>query len=183
MEITTDMVKKLRDRTGVSVMQCKAALEEAEGDEKKALLILSKKSGALAAKKSDRTLGAGAVSTYTHANNEIGSMVVLRSETDFVSKNADFVTLARELALQVAASNPEYVKREDVPEEKVAAVRDLFKKDIAGKPENIKETVLQGKVDAYFKNIVLMEQAYIKDPDTTVKDLIDSAIQKFPEPL
>jgi len=181
MEITTDMVKKLRDRTGVSVMQCKAALEEAEGDEKKALLILSKKSGALAAKKSDRTLGAGAVSTYTHANNEIGSMVVLRSETDFVSKNADFVTLARELALQVAASNPEYVKREDVPEEKVAAVRDLFKKDIAGKPENIKETVLQGKVDAYFKNIVLMEQAYIKDPDTTVKDLIDSAIQKFGE--
>src|SRR3989344_6937411 len=181
MEITTDMVKELRDRTGISVMQCKAALEEAQGDTAKAILILSKKSGAIAAKKGDRTLGAGAISTYTHANNEIGSMVVMRSETDFVSKNADFVTLARELALQVAASNPEYVKREDVPEEKVAAVRDLFKKDIAGKPENIKETVLQGKVDAYFKNIVLMEQAYIKDPDTTVKDLIDSAIQKFGE--
>src|SRR3989344_9030998 len=146
MEITTDMVKKLRDRTGVSVMQCKAALEEAEGDEKKALLILSKKSGALAAKKSDRTLGAGAVSTYTHANNEIGSMVVMRSETDFVSKNAEFVALAKELALQVAAPKPRYVRREDIPEDTLAEIKNLFIKEVeglpaqAGKPAGLKET-------------------------------------------
>lgn len=181
MEITTDMVKKLRDQTGVSVMQCKQALEEAKGDEKKALLILSKKSGALAAKKGNRELGAGAISTYTHANNEIGSMVIVRSETDFVAKNAEFVALARELALQVAASHPQYVKREEIPADTLEDIKNLFAKDIEGKPANLKETILAGKVDAYLKNIVLMEQAHIKDPDKTVKDLLDSAIQKFGE--
>ena len=181
------MVKELRDRTGISVMQCKAALEEAHGDTAKAILILSKKSGAIAAKKGDRTLGAGAISTYTHANNEIGSMVVVRSETDFVSKNAEFVALAKELTLQVAASNPRYVRREDIPEDTLAEIKNLFIKEVedlpaqAGKLAGLKETILSGKVDAYLKNIVLMEQAYIKDPDTTVKDLIDSAIQKFGE--
>lgn len=181
MEITTEMVKALRDQTGISVMQCKQALEEAGGDMKKVLLILSKKSGAIAAKKGDRTLGAGAVSTYTHANNEIGSMVVLRSETDFVSKNEDFTALARELALQVAATNPQYVKREDIPTEKLAEIQELFVKEVEGKPENMKATILKGKVDAYLKNIVLMEQAYIKDPEKTVRELILGAVQKFGE--
>jgi len=181
MKITSEMVKELRDQTGVSVMQCKAALEEAGGDTEKAILILSKKSGALAAKKGDRTLGAGAVSSYIHANNEIGSMVVLRSETDFVSKNAEFVALAREFALQVAASNPEYVKREDIPKEKLAEIKELFVKEVEGKPAELKETILSGKVDAYLKNIVLMEQEYIKDPEKTIRDLIDGAVQKFGE--
>ncbi|MDE2079095.1 MAG: elongation factor Ts [Patescibacteria group bacterium] len=181
MEITSDMVKALRDKTGISVMQCKAALEEAGGDEEKALLILSKKSGAIAAKKSDRALGAGVVSSYIHANKEIGTMVILRSETDFVSKNQEFVDLAREIALQVAASNPEYVKREDIPEEKMADIKALFVKEVEGKPENLKETILAGKVDAYLKNIVLLEQLYIKDDTKTIRDLIESATQKFGE--
>jgi elongation factor Ts len=107
--ITTDAVKKLRDATGVSVMQCKSALEEADGDFDKALEILKQKGNAIAAKKSDRTLGAGAVSAYIHANKEIGSMVVLRSETDFVSKNEEFLALGKELALQVAAMDAENV--------------------------------------------------------------------------
>lgn len=181
MAITSEQVKELRNMTGVSVMQCKAALEEAGGDIKKALLILSKKSGTIAAKKGDRELGAGAISTYTHANNEIGSMVLLRSETDFVSKNEEFVALARELALQVAASNPQYVKREDISSEKLEDIQNLFVKEVEGKPENMKDTILKGKVDAYLKNVVLLEQAYIKDPDKSVKDLIDSAVQKFGE--
>lgn len=181
MEITTEMIKTLRDQTGISVMQCKQALEEAQGDTDKAILILSKKSGALAAKKGDRTLGAGAVSSYIHANNEIGSMVVLRSETDFVSKNAEFIALARELALQIAASNPHYVRREDIPTEKLAEIKDLFIKEVEGKPADLKETILSGKVDAYLANIVLMEQAYIKDPEKTIKNLIEAAIQKFGE--
>lgn len=187
MEITTDMVKELREQTGISVMQCKAALEEAQGDKAKALLILSKKSGGIAAKKSDRTLGAGVVSSYIHANKEVGSMVVLRSETDFVSKNEEFAALAREIALQVAASNPVYVKREDVPAEKMAEIKDLFVKEVeglsaqAGKPENLKETILAGKVDAYLKNIVLMEQPYIKDDTKTVRSLVEGAVQKFGE--
>ena len=175
------MVKALRDKTGISVMQCKAALEEAGGDEEKALLILSKKSGAIAAKKSDRALGAGVVSSYIHANKEIGTMVILRSETDFVSKNQEFVDLAREIALQVAASNPVYVKREDIPEDKLAEIQALFVKEVEGKPENLKETILAGKVDAYLKNIVLLEQLYIKDDAKTIRDLIEGATQKFGE--
>jgi elongation factor Ts len=108
-------------------------------------------------------------------------MVVLRSETDFVSKNEEFTTLAREIALQVAAGNPQYVRREDISEEKLADIKNLFVKEVEGKPENMKETILKGKVDAYLKNIVLMEQQYIKDPEKTILDLVQNAVQKFGE--
>ncbi len=181
MAITSEQVKELRNITGISVMQCKAALEEAGGDQKKALLILSKKSGSIAEKKSGRTLGAGTVSSYIHANKEIGSMVILRSETDFVAKNEEFMNLARELALQVAASNPIVVKREDLSPEKLEEIKGLFAKEVEGKPENLKETILAGKVDAYLKEMVLTEQLYIKDPEKKIRDLIDAAIQKFGE--
>jgi elongation factor Ts len=139
MHITSDMVKELRDMTGVSVMQCKAALEEAEGDMKKAQLILSKKGGSIAAKKADRVLGAGAVSAYVHANKEVASMVVLRSETDFVAKNEEFLALAKDIALQIAATNPLYVRREEIPAEKLEEIKGLFVKEVEGKPENLKE--------------------------------------------
>lgn len=181
MAITSEQVKELRDMTGISVMQCKAALEEAGGDVQKALLILSKKSGQIAAKKGDRVLGAGAVSSYIHATKEVGSMVVLRSETDFVSKNQEFVDLAREIALQVAASNPQYVRREDIPEEKLADFKALFVKEVEGKPENMKETILAGKLDAYLKGVVLLEQPFIKDPEKTIRQLLENAVQKFGE--
>ncbi len=181
MAITSEQVKELRDLTGISVMQCKAALEEAGGDKEKALLILSKKRGSIAAKKSDRVLGAGVVSSYIHSTKEVGSMLILRSETDFVAKNDEFTALARELALQVAAANPEYVKREDVPEGKMQEIKALFAKEAEGKPENLKEQILSGKVDAYLKNIVLLEQAYIKDPEKSVRDLIEGAVHKFGE--
>ncbi len=179
--ITSEQVKELREQTGISVMQCKAALEEAGGDKEKALLILSKKSGSIAAKKGDRTLAAGVVASYIHANKEVGSMVVLRSETDFVAKNDEFAVLARELALQVAASNPGFVRRDDIPEEKLNEMKGLFVAEVEGKPDNLKETILAGKVDAYLKNIVLMEQAYIKDPEKTIQSLIEAAVQKFGE--
>ncbi len=175
------MVKALRDETGISVMQCKSALQEAGGDKKKALLILSKKGGAMAAKKSDRTLGAGAVAAYVHANKEVGSMVVLRSETDFVSKNDEFVNLAREVALQVTATSPEYNRRENIPKEKMKEIEAMFAKEAKGKPEKLKKSIIVGKVNAYLKNIVLMEQPYIKDDSKTVKDLIDAATHKFGE--
>jgi len=181
MNITTDMVKKLRDQTGVSVMQCKAALEEADGDVKKALLILSKKGGALAEKKADRSLGAGTVAAYVHANKEVASLVLLRSETDFVSKNEEFMNLAREIALQVAATNPQYVRREDIPVEQMENIKGLFIKEVDGKPDNLKETILAGKVDAYLKGIVLIEQEYIKDSEKTIRGLLEAAVQKFGE--
>ena len=181
MNITSEMVKALRDQTGVSVMQCKAALEEAEGDLKRAILVLSKRGGSIAANKSDRALGAGAVSAHVHANKEIASMVLLRSETDFVAKNDELVNLAKEVALQVAASNPQYVRREEIPAEKMEEIKGLFAKEVAGKPDNLKETILSGKVDAYLKGIVLMEQEYIKDPEKTIRALIEAAVQKFGE--
>ncbi len=181
MEITSDMVKALREETGISVMQCKAALVEADGNKEKALMILSKKSGVLAAKKGDRTLGAGIVSSYIHSNKEVGSMVILRSETDFVAKNEEFVALGRDIALQVAASNPQYVRREEISAEKLEEIKALFAKEVEGKPDNLKETILAGKVDAYLKNMVLLEQIYIKDSEKTIQNLIDGAIQKFGE--
>lgn len=177
---TTDEVKKLRDMTGISVMQCKTALEEAGGDVEKALMILRKKGSAIAAKKGDRTLGAGAVASYIHGNN-VGAMVSLRSETDFVSKNVEFVALAKELAMQVAATSPQFVRREDIPEEKLAEITALFIKDVEGKPENLKKQILTGKVDAYLKGLVLMEQPFIKDDTKTVRDLVNDATQKFGE--
>lgn len=181
MEITSAQVKELRDMTGISVMECKKALVEANGDKAKALMILSKKSGTLAAKKADRTLGAGIVSSYIHSNKEIGSMVVLRCETDFVSKNEEFVMLAREIALQVAASNPLYIKREEITPEKMEEIKSLFVKEVEGKPENLKENILAGKMDSYLKSFVLMEQQYIKDPEKTIQMLVDGAVQKFGE--
>lgn len=178
---STDDVKRLRDATGISVMQCKSALEEADGNYDKAILILQKKGSALATKKADRELGAGTVAAYVHSNKEVGSMVVLRSETDFVSKNDEFIALAYDIAMHIAATNPQYIRREDVDNQKLADITALFEKETADKADNLKERILQGKVDAYLKNIVLLEQNFIKDPDRTIQELVDSAVQKFGE--
>lgn len=179
--ISPDTVKELRERTGISVMQCKAALEEAAGDMEKALMILRKKGSSIADKKGDRSLGSGTIQAYVHSNKKVAAVVELQSETDFVSKNDEFVKLAYELALQLAASNPTYLRREDIPEEEMAKIKALYVKEVEGKPENLKETIMSGKIDAYLKGIVFLEQPYIKDDTMTVKQLIDNAVQKFGE--
>jgi len=181
MAITTEQIKALRDLTGVSIMQCKNALEEAGGDMDKAKIILQKLSAKAALKKSDRELAAGTVATYIHAGGNIGAMVELSCETDFVSKNEEFQTLAREIAMQVAAMAPEYVKRDEVDEESVSKAREVFQKDVEDKPEEIKEKILEGKLDSYFKEKVLVEQSYIKDDSKTIQKLLDEAVQKFGE--
>lgn len=178
---TTDDIKKLRDQTGISVMQCKQALEEAGGDSAKALVILQKKGGALAAKKADRSLGAGTISAYVHSTKEVGSLIELQSETDFVAKNPEFIALAYDIAMHTAAAKPLYVRREDVEEEKMKTIRDMFEKEVEGKAEHLKEQILAGKVNAYLKNIVLLEQPFIKDPEKTIADLVHAAVQKFGE--
>ncbi len=178
---TTDDVKKLRDLTGISVMQCKQALEEAQGDFDKALLLLQKKGSALAAKKSDRELGAGTVAAYIHSTKDVGSMVVLNSETDFVAKNEEFVRLAYDIAMHVSAAQPQFIKREDIDQETLARITEMFTKEVLDKPENLREQILNGKVDAYLKNLVLLEQSFIKDPEKTIKDLLNGAVQKFGE--
>jgi elongation factor Ts len=180
MDISTDVVKALRDKTGISVMQCRKALEEAGGDVEKAEVLLRKKSGAAADKKADRELGAGAIGSYVH-DGAIGAMVLLSCETDFVAKNPEFPTLAREVAMQVAATNPEYLSDADIPEDKKAAAMEVFAKEVEGKPEDMKAKILEGKMASYFSGNVLLNQVYIKDESKTVKDLLNEATQKFGE--
>lgn len=180
MELTTDIIKKLRDATGVSVMQCKKALEEAGGDLEKAEVILRKRSSEAAEKKADRTLGAGAVGTYVHEGS-IGAMVLLSCETDFVARNPEFGTLARDIAMQIAATDPKYVSMEQVPEEKRAAADAVFEEELAGKPAEMREKILEGKRTSYFSDQVLLEQPYIKDEAKTIRDLLNEATQKFGE--
>ncbi|HEY0010614.1 MAG TPA: elongation factor Ts [Candidatus Paceibacterota bacterium] len=180
MDISMDAVKGLRDKTGVSVMQCKKALEEAGGDLEKAEVILRKRSGAAADKKSDRELGAGAVATYVHGG-EIGSMVLLSCETDFVARNEEFPQLAREIAMQVAATNPAFLTENDIAPEAQEAARAVFVEEVKDKPADMQEKILEGKMAAYFKDQVLMNQPYIKDESKTIRDLVTEASQKFGE--
>jgi elongation factor Ts len=183
--ITTEQIKDLRDRTGISIMQCKKALEESNGDTEKAIIVLSKKSSQIAEKKSGRNLGSGVVQAYIHAGGSVGSMVELLCETDFVAKNEEFKALAYNIAMQVAATNPEFLKKEDISEEDKEKVKEVFAKQMEeekkDQPAELKEKILQGKIDAHFKEKVLLEQMYIKDPSLSINNLIESAIQKFGE--
>lgn len=181
--ISMDQVKVLRDQTGVSIMQCRKALEEAAGDMEKALIILRKKGGDAASKKADRTLGAATVQAYIHGAGSVGAMVLLSSETDFVSGNEEFKKLAYEIAMQVAATNPEFVRTADITPEAKKTAEEVFAKEVEGKPENMKAKILEGKVNAYFQDKVLMEQPYIKNPDLKIANLIEAAIQKFGEKI
>lgn len=180
MEITTEIVKELRDRTGVSVMQCKKALEEAGGDVAKAEVILKKRAGASADKKSDRELGAGAVASYIHEGT-IGSLVLLSCETDFVGRNPEFIALAREIAMQVAANDPKYLSLSDVPAAAMDAAKAVFTPELEGKPEEMKEKIMEGKISSHFKDQVLLDQPFIKDDSKTVRDLVSEGVQKFGE--
>lgn len=181
MAITTEDIKKLRDETGVSVMECKKALEEAGGDAEKARVVLRKKSAAAAAKKSDRALGAGRVASYVHATGTVAAMVELRSETDFVSKNEDFGKLAYELAMHVAAMNPAFLKAEDVSEADRAKAKEVFEKEAEGKPEEIKSRIVEGKMNDYLAERCLLTQPFFKNPDVTVSGMVEQATQKFGE--
>ena len=181
MVISTDQVKELRDATGISVMLCKKALEEAGGNFDQALVILRKKAGAGVAKKADRELGAGTVATYVHNTKEVAAMVLLSAETDFVAKNEAFVALAYDIAMHVAATNPQFIRKSEVTPEATVAAEAVFAKEVEGKPEEMKAKILAGKIDSYVKDFVLLEQPFIKDSSKTIADLIAEAVQKFGE--
>jgi elongation factor Ts len=181
MEITSTLIKELRDQTGISVMQCKKALEEAGGDMDKAIIILKKKRSEAAEKKSDREIGAGAVGVYIHNTNEVAAMVLLGCETDFVAKNAEFVALAKDIAMHVAAANPKYINKSEVDEVSLAKAKEVFSTEIVGKPADMVEKILEGKMASYFKEQILMEQDFIKNPETTIAEMINGAVQKFGE--
>jgi len=179
--VTTEQIKELRNKTGISIGQCKAALEEANGDEEKALVILSKKGGDIAAKKSGRELKSGIIATYVHNGGKVASMVELLCETDFVAKNEEFSKVAYDIAMQIAATNPTFKSREDITEEAKAKAREVFEEEVKDKPEEMKEQILKGKLDSYFKDKVLLEQDFIKNPEMTINGIIEGVIQKFGE--
>ena len=181
MEITTELIKQLRDKTGISVMQCKKALEEAGGDMEKAIMILKKKSADIAGQKGKRALGAGVVSSYIHATGTVGAMVELLCETDFVARSEEFKTLARDIAMHATATNPEFLKMEDIDEHSKSLAKEMFAKEVAGKPEEMKEKILEGKLESYWSDRILLNQAFIKNPEVTITNLIQAAIQKFGE--
>ena len=181
MEISSDLVKELRTETGISVMQCKKALEEAGGDKAKALVLLKKKGAEVAAKKSDREFGAGVIGVYSHNTGTVAGMVHLACETDFVAKNEKFTALARDIAMQVTAMNPQYVTRDEVDEAAVESAKAVFQEEVKDKPADLQEQILKGKLDAYFKDQILLEQAFVKDPEQTIDDMIKAAVQTFGE--
>jgi len=181
MEIKQSQLKELRDKTGISVMQCKKALEEADGDMDKAVIILKKKRSEAADKKSDRELGAGSVGVYTHNTNEVAAIVLLACETDFVSKNEEFIALARDIALHVAASNPSVISREELAADALEKAKEVFAPELEGKPEEMKEKIMEGKIASYFKDQVLLEQDFVKNPEQTIGEMVSGAIQKFGE--
>lgn len=183
MEITTELIKQLRDKTGVSVMQCKKALDETNGDMEKAVMVLLKKSADIASSKQGRTLNSGIISSYIHATGNVGSMVELLCESDFVANNEDFKKLARDIAMHITATNPQFLKMEDIDEHAMGLAREMFLKEVEGKPEEMKEKIMEGKLSAYWGERVLLGQQFIKDPELTITNLIQSAVQKFGEKI
>lgn len=181
MDISTSRIKELRDLTGISIMQCRKALEEAGGDMDKAVIILQKQSKSVASKKSDRTLGSGVVSSYIHGAGSVGAMIELLCETDFVSKNDEFKTLAHDIAMHVAATSPEFLKSTDISEEVRKKVAEVLAEEVKDKPENMREKILEGKLASYFSERILLDQPFVKDQNTMVGVLIEQAIQKFGE--
>jgi len=179
--ISTDQVKELRERTGLSIMQCKKALEESSGDMEKAIIILRKNSASIAGKKADRTLGAGTIASYIHGEGTVGAIVELSCETDFVAKNEEFKALAYDLAMQVAATDPQFIKMEEIGDDAKRTATEVFISEVEGKPEDIKQKIIDGKLLSYFGEKTLVEQNFIKNPEMKIKDLITGAVQKFGE--
>ncbi len=183
MKITSQMVKELRDKTSAGMMDCKKALTDTDGDMEKAVDLLRKKGLAVAAKRAGRATSEGVIETYIHAGGKLGVMVELNCETDFVAKTDQFRELARDLGMHIAASNPLSVDREGVPADILAREKDIYVQQAleSGKPENIVEKIVAGKVEKYLSEICLLEQNYVKDPDLSVQDLLTDCIGKMGE--
>jgi elongation factor Ts len=182
MAISADQVKELREKTGVGFMECKSALQEANGDVEAAVVILRKRGLASLAKKSGRETKDGLIGTYVH-NGKIGVMLELNCETDFVARNPDFQILAKDLAMHIAASDPRFVRKEDVTEDVLASERDIYTEQAraTGKPENVLDKIVEGRMSKYYSEACLLEQPFVKEPSITVREHIAAHIQKIGE--
>jgi elongation factor Ts len=183
VEISASLVKTLRERTGAGMMECKAALQEANGDIEAATTVLRKRGLAQAAKKSGRSTSEGLIGSYIHMGGKIGVLVELNCESDFVARTDDFQNLLKELALQVAAANPQYVRREDVPAEVLDKERSIYRAQMesSGKPPQVIDKIVEGKLGSFFEATCLVDQVSIRDSKTTVGQLIQAAIAKLGE--
>ncbi len=183
MSISMDQVKELRERTGAGILDCKKALTDTSGDVDAAIKILREKGLAAAAKKSSRDASDGRIEVYVHPGNKVVAIVEVNCETDFVAKTDDFKKLAYDLALHIAATNPAYVNREEVPAEEVEREREILRQQNvdSGKPANIVEKIVEGRIEKFYGEIVLLEQEFVKDPSVKIKDLVQEAIAKLGE--
>jgi len=182
-EVSAVLVRDLRERTGAGMMDCKKALTEVDGNLEKAIVYLREKGLAAAAKRAGRAAADGAVEAYIHAGGKIGVLIEVNCETDFVARTDDFRALVRELAMQVAAANPHYVRREDVPAAVIEQERSIYATQAAssGKPAAVVEKMVNGKVEKFFGEVCLLEQPFIKDPDKLVGQLVADAVAKMGE--
>ena len=183
MTISTELVKELRERTGIGMMECKKALAESHGDIEKAITLLRKKGHARAKDKMDRKASEGAIGAYIHLNGKIGVLVEVNCESDFVARNEEFQELVKNIALHIAAASPSYVSSEDVPQEILDEEREIIREQFkdSGKPPEIIEKIVDGKLGKFFQEACLLDQPYIKDDKITVKDLVTAFIAKFGE--
>jgi elongation factor Ts len=180
-EISASLVKELREKTNAGMMDCKRALTEANGDLAAAEDVLRKKGIASAGKKSSRVAKEGAIASYIHLQGKVGVLVEINCETDFVAKNDIFRDFVKDVTLHIAAANPLYVSREQVPEKLILAEREIYAAQVQGKPANIVDKIVDGKVEKFFSTVCLLEQPFIKNPDITIKDLLTAKIAELGE--
>ncbi|HAN87087.1 MAG: translation elongation factor Ts [Bacillota bacterium] len=178
MEITASMVKELRERTGAGMMDCKRALVETEGDFDKAVIFLREKGLAAASKRAGRETAEGVVDSYIHMGGRIGVLIEVNCETDFVAKTDQFRTLARDLAMQVAASKPLYVSRDEVPDDVIEGERQIYRSQALneGKPEKIADKIVEGRLEKFYQEVCLLDQPFIREPEKSVEELIRETI-------
>src|SRR5882762_9407734 len=183
MEINAKQVKDLREKTGAGMLDCKNALIEAKGDMEEAIVNLRKKGLASAQKKASRIAAEGMIGQYIHAGGKLGVLVEVNCETDFAARSAEFQALVKDIAMHIAAQNPLYVRREDVPADELAKEKEIYKDQArgSGKPEHIIDKIAEGKLESYYQMACLYDQAFVKDPKLTVKELINSVVGKIGE--
>jgi elongation factor Ts len=185
MELNATVVKELREKTGAGFMDCKKALAETGGNLEKAVDYLRQKGLAAAAKKADRVAADGAVGAYVHPGGKIGVLVEINCQTDFVARTTEFQTLLKDMAMQIAAASPHYVKREEVPGDEIAKEREIYYRQAleSGKPEKVIEKIVEGKMERFYCEVCLLEQSFIKDPDRKVSDIVNDAITRMGEKI
>lgn len=181
MKFDVSAVKELRDKTAASVIECKKALEESEGDIEKALILLRKRGMLISQKKAHRETREGLIGAYVHTNGKIGVLIEVNTESDFVARNEEFKELVKNLTLQITASDPKWLNREDIPEEVLTQEKNIFKDQFKGKPPAVVDKIMEGKLQDFYKQNVLMEQLFIKDETITIKEYVESKIAKLGE--